>query len=117
MRTIGAVANAPWSISPVKPSLGIRQVAEIPGCRPGIPSFPHGVVDALRVQAESIIEVSPAKRGHVDDRGREGPGVGAHVLVVAGDDIAAGCPARRLESRSGVRFQAIAEAEAKLLLR
>ncbi len=116
IRTVGAVA---------KPAVDIPRKAyggNAPGCRnsglkAGNPELAHGVIDALRVQAERIVEVGPAKRGHVDDGGRDGPGVGAHVLVVAGDDIAADCPARRLESRSGVRFQAIAEAEAELRLR
>ena len=116
IRTVGAVAKRLEDI-PRKAYRGNTPGCRNPGLKAGNPDLGHGVIDALREQAERIVEVGPAKRGHVDDRGRDGPGVGAHVLVVAGDDIAAGCPARRLEYRGGVRFQAIAEAEAKLLLR
>ncbi len=71
----------------------------------------------LREGAEAVVEVSVAKRKHVDHGGRDGPGVGAHILVEVGDDAAAHGRARCLEARRTDRLHAIAEAEGPLQLR
>ena len=103
----------PLKISPVKLAAGMPQVANS-GRKARNPELGNVVIDALRIQAERVVEIGPAECGHVDDRRRDGPRVGTHVLVVGGDDIAAHRPARCREARTRVRFTAIAEAEGKL---
>ena len=76
----------------------------------------HRIHLVLREGTEGVVEVGVAKREHVDDGGRDGPGVGSHVLVEVGADFGANIRAQRREARVRDRFKAIAEAEGPLQL-